>query len=127
MECLRQAREARVRLGSRAVSEWSLHKSQRLLVKTGGVKPRSTPSAWRLSLPEREEISRGLLANDSCRVIARRLGRTPSTVLRDVTRDKACPLAQAGATILVAGTAVFGAQDPAKAVKDLRSASEVSK
>ena len=58
---------------------------QRLLVKTGGVKPRSTPqSALRLSLPEREEISRGLLAGDSCRVIARRLGRSPSTVSRDV-------------------------------------------
>jgi IS30 family transposase len=58
---------------------------QRLLIKTGGVKPRSTPqSALRLSLPEREEISRGLLAGDSCRVIARRLGRAPSTVSRDV-------------------------------------------
>jgi IS30 family transposase len=58
---------------------------QRLLVKTGGVKPRARPqSALRLSLPEREEISRGLLAGDSCRVIARRLGRAPSTVSRDV-------------------------------------------
>ena len=41
-----------------------------------------------------------------------------------VTRDKAGPLAHAGATILVAGSAIFGAQDPAQAVKDLRSASE---
>jgi len=41
-----------------------------------------------------------------------------------VTSDKAGPLAQAGATILVAGSAIFGAQDPAQAVKDLRSASE---
>jgi IS30 family transposase len=58
---------------------------QRLLIKTGGVKPRSTPqAALRLSLPEREEISRGLLAGDSCRVIARHLGRSPSTVSRDV-------------------------------------------
>jgi len=58
---------------------------QRLLVKTGGVKPRARPqSAVRLSLPEREEISRGLRAGDSCRVIARRLGRAPSTVTRDV-------------------------------------------
>lgn len=58
---------------------------QRLLVKTGGVKPRARPqSALRLSLREREEISRGLLAGDSCRVIARRLGRAPSTVSRDV-------------------------------------------
>jgi ribulose-phosphate 3-epimerase len=44
-----------------------------------------------------------------------------------VTRDKAGPLAQAGATILVAGSAIFGAQDPAQAVKDLRSASEAVK
>jgi ribulose-phosphate 3-epimerase len=43
-----------------------------------------------------------------------------------VNRDKAGPLAQAGATILVAGSAIFGAQDPAQAVKDLRSASEAS-
>jgi IS30 family transposase len=58
---------------------------QRLLVKTGGVKSRAKPqSALRLSLPEREEISRGLLAGDSCRGIARRLGRAPSTVSRDV-------------------------------------------
>jgi len=58
---------------------------QRLLVKTGGVKPRARPqSALRLSLPEREEISRGLRAGNSCRVIARRLGRAPSTVSRDV-------------------------------------------
>lgn len=58
---------------------------QRLLRKTGGLKPRTTPrSALRLSLPEREEISRGLLAGDSCRTIATRLGRSPSTVSRDV-------------------------------------------
>ena len=56
---------------------------QRLLVKTGGVKPRSTArSALRLSLPEREEISRGLLMGDSCHVIARRLGRPSRAVSR---------------------------------------------
>jgi ribulose-phosphate 3-epimerase len=44
-----------------------------------------------------------------------------------VNRDKAGPLARAGATTLVAGSAIFGAQDPAQAVKDLRSASEVLK
>ena len=58
---------------------------QRWLEKTGGVKSRTKPqSAWRLSLADREEISRGLLAGDSCRVIATRLGRSPSTVSRDV-------------------------------------------
>jgi IS30 family transposase len=38
----------------------------------------------RLSLAEREEISRGLAANDSCRQIALRLGRAPSTISREV-------------------------------------------
>jgi transposase, IS30 family len=58
---------------------------QRVLRKTGGVKPRTLArSALRLSLSEREEISRGLLAGDSCRMIAARLGRSPSTVSRDV-------------------------------------------
>ena len=35
--------------------------------------------------------------------------------------------AEAGATVLVAGSAVFGSHDPGQAVKDLRSASEVLK
>jgi IS30 family transposase len=38
-------------------------------------------------LAEREEISRGLAAGDSCRVIAQRLGRAPSTVSREVARN----------------------------------------
>jgi len=58
---------------------------QRLLVKTGGLMPRVTPqSALRLSCSEREEISRGLLAGESCRHIAAQLGRSPSTVSREV-------------------------------------------
>jgi ribulose-phosphate 3-epimerase len=57
------------------------------------------------------------------------VGRRPVEISVDggVNLDKAAPLAQAGAAILVAGSAVFGAHDPAQAVKDLRSASEVSK
>jgi ribulose-phosphate 3-epimerase len=57
------------------------------------------------------------------------IGTRPVEISVDggVTRDNACPLAQAGATILVAGSAIFGAHDPAQAVKDLRSASEVLK
>jgi ribulose-phosphate 3-epimerase len=56
------------------------------------------------------------------------IGKRPVEISVDggVNRDKAGSLAQAGATILVAGSAVFGAQDPAQAVKDLRSASEAS-
>ncbi len=44
----------------------------------------SRRSALRLSLAEREEISRGLAAGVSLRAIARRLGRAPSTVCREV-------------------------------------------
>src|SRR5258705_7059368 len=58
---------------------------QRLLEKTGGLMPRTMPqSALRLSHSEREEISRGLLAGETCRRIAARLGRSPSTVSREV-------------------------------------------
>jgi IS30 family transposase len=38
----------------------------------------------RLSLAEREEISRGLACAESLRSIGRRLGRSPSTVSREV-------------------------------------------
>lgn len=50
----------------------------------------------RLSLVEREEISRGLADGESLRGIARRLGRAPSTISREVAakrgrrRDRAC-------------------------------------
>ncbi|MGH2445376.1 MAG: IS30 family transposase [Candidatus Limnocylindria bacterium] len=61
---------------------------QRLLVRTGGMPPRRRPrSPLRLSLAEREEISRGLLAGESSRLIARRLRRSPSTVSREVAAN----------------------------------------
>ena len=41
-------------------------------------------SPLRLSLTEREEISRGLAGGESRRSIARRLGRSPSTISREV-------------------------------------------
>jgi IS30 family transposase len=41
-----------------------------------------------LSLEEREEISRGLATGDSMRKIAGRLGRAPSTISREITRNK---------------------------------------
>jgi IS30 family transposase len=44
-------------------------------------------SPLRLSLREREEISRGLAAGESRRSIARRLGRSPSTIVREVARN----------------------------------------
>ena len=44
----------------------------------------SVRPALRLSLGEREEISRGLAGGESLRAIARRLGRAPSTISREV-------------------------------------------
>ena len=44
-------------------------------------------SALRLSLAEREEISRGLAAGQSVRAIARTVGRPASTVCREVAAN----------------------------------------
>ena len=59
-----------------------------LLKRTGGIRPLPR-RRWelRLSLDEREEISRGLAAGDSLRTIAGRLGRAPSTISRDVAAN----------------------------------------
>ena len=56
------------------------------LMSAGWRRP-SPPAEWcslRLSLSEREEISRGLACDESLRSIAHRLGRAPSTVSREV-------------------------------------------
>jgi IS30 family transposase len=58
------------------------------LKMTGGIKPASrTRSAAALSLSDREEISRGIAAGESSRCVARRLGRAPSTVSREIARN----------------------------------------
>ena len=55
---------------------------------SGGVRPRPRARSKReLTVNEREEISRGLAAAASCRAIARRIGRPPSTVSREVRRN----------------------------------------
>ena len=59
-----------------------------LVLQTGGVQhcpPRRAPRC--LSMAEREEISRGVAAGESCRQIAARLGRAPSTVSRELARN----------------------------------------
>jgi IS30 family transposase len=61
---------------------------QRLLIKTGGLKPRNVPrSVLRLSVAEREEISRELTSGTSCQGIAVRLKRAASTISRDVSAN----------------------------------------
>jgi DNA-binding CsgD family transcriptional regulator len=57
------------------------------VLQTGGVQcPPPRRAARALLLAEREAISRGLAAGNSCRVIAKQLGRAPSTVSREVAR-----------------------------------------
>ena len=54
----------------------------------GGVRPRVRRRSERhLSFDEREEISRGVAAGDSLRMVAIRLGRAPSTISRELTRN----------------------------------------
>jgi IS30 family transposase len=59
-----------------------------LLKRNGGIRP-APGGRWelRLSLAEREEISRGLAAGLSLRSIAAVLGRAPSTVSREVAAN----------------------------------------
>ena len=65
------------------LSRFQVLRAVRRLAKRPVVVPRSP---LRLSLDEREEISRGLVAGESLRSIAGRLGRSPSTVSREVAR-----------------------------------------
>ena len=61
---------------------------QRIVAETGGIRPpkrRRSPLA--LTLTEREEISRGVVAGRSIRSIAAALGRSPSTVSRELRRN----------------------------------------
>ena len=59
----------------------------RVLALNGGIAPASRRrAAIALKLEEREEISRGIAAGDSIRSIAKRLGRAPSTVSRELKR-----------------------------------------
>ncbi|MCH7583315.1 MAG: IS30 family transposase, partial [Acidobacteria bacterium] len=54
----------------------------------GGVRPEPRRRSERhLSLQEREEISRGVAAGDSLRMVAARLGRAPSTISRELARN----------------------------------------
>jgi IS30 family transposase len=58
------------------------------LLRCGGIKPQPRRrGGCRLSVEEREEISRGLAAGLSYRVIAAGLGRDPSTVSREVAAN----------------------------------------
>lgn len=60
----------------------------RIIAETGGIRPverTRAPSA--LTLAEREEVSRAIAADESIRSVAARLGRSPSTVSREIKRN----------------------------------------
>jgi IS30 family transposase len=61
---------------------------QGILARTGGIRPpQRKRSRLALTLDEREEISRGVVAGHSIRSIASALGRAPSTVSREIQRN----------------------------------------
>ncbi|GAB6849136.1 hypothetical protein JCM10599A_29400 [Paraburkholderia kururiensis] len=61
---------------------------QRILAEASGIEPRRRHRAPQaLTLAEREEISRCLVARWSIRAIAARLARTPSTISRELQRN----------------------------------------
>ncbi|MDH3512750.1 MAG: IS30 family transposase [Gammaproteobacteria bacterium] len=61
---------------------------QGILGRTGGIRPpQRRRSRLALTLAEREEISRGVVAGHSIRSIASALGRAPSTVSREIRRN----------------------------------------
>ena len=61
---------------------------RRYVWSTGGVRPVARRRAGRcLSVGEREEISRGLARGETCRMIAGEIGRSPSTVSREVDHN----------------------------------------
>lgn len=65
---------------------------QRILCETGGFRPPPrSRSRLALSLREREEISRGVVARRSMRAIAASLGRAPSSVSREIRRNGGYP------------------------------------
>ncbi len=61
---------------------------QRILAKSGGIRPAQRHrSRLALTLAEREEISRAVVAGQSIRSIATFLGRAPSTISREIKRN----------------------------------------
>src|SRR5450756_2067903 len=61
---------------------------QRILAEHGGIRPaQRRRSRLSLTLAEREEISRAVVAGQSARSIATSLGRAPSTISREIKRN----------------------------------------
>src|SRR5262250_3709610 len=73
---------------SRALERRNKTGVERIVVLHGGIAPTPRRRALAaLRLEEREEISRGIAAGQSIRQIAHGLGRSPSTVSREIRRN----------------------------------------
>ena len=95
VEIQRRVSEGETFASAAAAVGCSTKSIQRFMARTGGMLPRSRArSPLRLSLADREELSRGLMAGESLRQIAARLGRAASTISREVAwnghRDRLC-------------------------------------
>jgi len=103
---------------------YSVRTVEEVIWRAGGIAPRAFRGAPRPRSPlrlrpsEREEISRGLGAGLSLREIAAGLGRAPSTVSREVTRNGG----RAGYRAVRAGTAARTRARRPKAAKLARNA-----
>ena len=85
VEIQRRVSEGETFASAAAAVGCSTKSIQRFMARTGGMLPRSRArSPLRLSLADREELSRGLMAGESLRQIAARLGRAASTISREV-------------------------------------------
>ena len=61
---------------------------RRILAANGGIRPRERRRSPRaLTMAEREQLSRGIVAGQSIRSMALALGRAPSTVSREIQRN----------------------------------------
>ncbi len=85
VEIQRRVTEGETFASAAAAVGCSTKSIQRFMARTGGLMPRARARApLRLSLADREELSRGLQAGESFRQIAARLGRAVSTISREV-------------------------------------------
>lgn len=96
---------------------------RRHLVATGGIRPPPRRrSRLALSLAEREEISRGIVAGHSIREIATELGRAPSTISRELRRNGGRQHYRANQAVLPEGNGSL--ESPSKPLKRCSSAVE---
>ena len=85
VEIQRRVSEGETFASAAAAVGCSTKSIQPFMARTGGMMRRARArSPRRLSLADREELSRGLIAGDSLRQIAARLGRAVSTISREV-------------------------------------------